>query len=347
VNEEIEKVDAAVAHVDSHQDALDTLDGSRTHVGQSCFGAEVFDHDRPDLGESALETLSHRHDEALVSWRVHESTIDQCLRVQGGGESGRIAGLQRLRNVRPELLDRALADAGRPISALLFTSPNNPLGWVYEAREIDEIIDWADRQGIHVIFDEVYALSVYGERTFVSAASRIGSLGRNVHVVWAFSKDFGASGLRAGVLLSENEAVLEAIDGLAYWSAVSGHTQYLLGEMVADEAWIDAYRIELRTRLAMAADRVTAALEHAHIPHVPAGAGIFVLCDLRPFMIDATWEEEDLLWRRILNEANVNLTPGSACHVGEPGWMRLCFAAVPTETAVAGIRRVGDVLRSG
>lgn len=247
-----------------------------------------------------------------------------------------------------ELLDRALADAGRPISALLFTSPNNPLGWVYEAREIDEIIDWADRQGIHVVFDEVYALSVYGEGAFVSAASRTGSLGsRNVHVVWAFSKDFGASGLRAGVLLSENEAVLEAINGLAYWSAVSGHTQYLLGEMVADEAWIDAYRIELRTRLAVAANRVTAALEHAGIRHVPAGAGIFVLCDLRPFMTDATWEEEDRLWRRILNEANVNLTPGSACHVGEPGWMRLCFAAVPTEAAAAGIRRVGEVLRSG
>jgi 1-aminocyclopropane-1-carboxylate synthase len=67
---------------------------------------------------------------------------------------------------------------------------------------------------------------------------------------------------------------------------------------------------------------------------------------MRPFMTEVSWAAEDALWREILDETNVNLTPGSACHVGEPGWMRLCFAAVPTDTAVEGIRRIGDVLRS-
>jgi len=245
----------------------------------------------------------------------------------------------------PDLLDRALTEASRPVRALLFTSPNNPLGWVYDADEIDEIINWAERRGVHVVFDEVYALSVYGDRPFVSAAKRRAPLGERIHVAWAFSKDFGASGLRAGVLLSENEAVLRAVDGLAYWSAVSGHTQHLLGEMVADDAWVDGYIAELQIRLRAAAGRIVAALDEIGVPHVPADAGIFVLCDMRTFMTEVSWAAEDGLWREILEKANVNLTPGSACHVGEPGWMRLCFAAVATDTAVAGIRRIGDALR--
>ena len=40
----------------------------------------------------------------------------------------------------PELLDGAIADAGRPVKALLFTSPNNPLGTVYTAEEINEAL---------------------------------------------------------------------------------------------------------------------------------------------------------------------------------------------------------------
>jgi DNA-binding transcriptional MocR family regulator len=47
----------------------------------------------------------------------------------------------------------------------------------------------------------------------------------------------------------------------------------------------------------------------------------------------------------LLEEANVNLTPGAACRVGEPGFMRLCFAAVPTDVAVRAVARIARVLR--
>ena len=63
-----------------------------------------------------------------------------------------------------------------------------------------------------------------------------------------------------------------------------------------------------------------------------------------PFMGEITWEAEDALWRRILQEVNVNLTPGSACRIGEPGFMRLCYASEATDAVVAGLRRVGSAL---
>ena len=50
------------------------------------------------------------------------------------------------------------------------------------------------------------------------------------------------------------------------------------------------------------------------------------------------------MWRRILDEVNVNLTPGAACRIAEPGFMRLCFAAEEVDAAVAGIERIGRML---
>ena len=241
-------------------------------------------------------------------------------------------------------LDAAFDGADRDVKALLFTNPDNPLGRVATREEIERIVAWAVSKGLHVVFDEIYALSVFGDTPFTSVASVLPSLGEHVHVVWAFSKDFGASGLRCGILVSENEGLLRLVDGFAYWGAVSGHTQWVLGAMVEDAAWVDGFRSTLRDRLGATYARVTAALDAAGIPYVPAGAGIFVLCDLRRFLDAPTWEAEDALWRRILDRAEVNLTPGSACRIGEPGFMRLCYAKEPIERVVDAIARIGRLV---
>ncbi len=245
----------------------------------------------------------------------------------------------------PDRLDRAVESADRPIKALLFTSPNNPLGTVYSATEIEEILDWAESRGLHVVFDEIYALSVFGDQRFTSCTEVIERLGDRVHVVWAFSKDFGASGLRCGVLLSENQQLLDAVDALAYWACCSGHTQYLLGELISDDAWVDTYIARNQEALGQAYRRVTAALDAEGIPYFPAEAGFFLMLDLRAHLSESdSWPAEESLWRRVLEEGNVNLTPGRACRNAEPGLLRLCFAAVATEGAVAGVERIGRIL---
>jgi aspartate/methionine/tyrosine aminotransferase len=243
-----------------------------------------------------------------------------------------------------ELLDAAVEAASVPVRALLFTSPNNPLGWVYTRDELDEIVTWAEDRGIHLVLDELFAKSVYGETAFVSGSAVRPALGPRMHLVWAFSKDFAASGLRCAVLLSENEGVREAVNGLAYWAAVSGDTQFVLEQMISDETWVDSFIAESQERLGRAYQEVTAALEAASIPYLPAEAGFFFLCDLRPFMEEVTWEAEAELWDWLLNTANVNLTPGADCHIGEPGFMRLVFASERTEAVVAGIERMGAAL---
>ena len=195
-----------------------------------------------------------------------------------------------------------------------------------------------------MVFDEIYALSVFGDRAFTSCAALRTSLGERVHIVWAFSKDFGASGLRCGVLVSENRAVNAAVEAFAYWACCSGHTQYLLGEMISDDAWVDGYITTMRDGLRDANRRVAELLEDGGVPYVPAEAGVFTLLDLRSYLTEPTWDAERELWLRVLEEARVNLTPGAACHNGEPGFMRLCYAGLPTETVAVGLERLLETL---
>ncbi len=244
----------------------------------------------------------------------------------------------------PTLLDQATAAADCPITALLFTTPNNPLGQVYSGEEVLEIVEWAERRQIQLIVDEIYALSVFGEREFTSVAALRPALGGNVHVVWAFSKDFGASGLRCGVLISENQAVLEAVSSLAYWSACSGHTQYLLSELISDEDMVDEYIATMQSNLGQAYRNVTRALDKMSIRYIPAEAAFFLICDLRSHLEAPTWDAERRLWRKILEQANVNLTPGEACRINEPGYFRLCYAAQSSDAIQVAIERLGQML---
>lgn len=246
----------------------------------------------------------------------------------------------------PELFDQALARADRPVRAIIFTSPDNPMGRVYSAAEVAAVLDWAEHAGVHVVADEIYALSVFGEVEFTSCASVRPALGDSIHLVWGFSKDFAASGLRCGVVVTENTEVMQGVEALAYWACCSGDTQHVLRGLISDDAWVERYLELMQSRLGASFRQVTTALDEERIPFLPSSAGFFLLCDLRPFLQERTWEAERQLWRHILDHTNVSLTPGQACHVSEPGFMRLCFAGVPCDTAVHGVHALGRALRN-
>jgi len=243
-----------------------------------------------------------------------------------------------------ESLERAYDTCSRPVKALLFTNPDNPLGRVASEETVRAVYDWAVGKGIHVVFDEIYALTTFGERPFRSIASMRDSLGEHAHIVWAFSKDFGASGLRCGVLVSENEAVVKAVDQLAYWGATSGHSQQLLSAFVNDADAVDGFVSAMRDDLRQTYGRLTKKLDAAGLRYLPADAGFFLLCDLRDRLEAPTFDAESALWQRLLDEANVNLTPGRACRIPEPGYFRLCYAGIDDQALDIALERLGRVL---
>lgn len=239
-------------------------------------------------------------------------------------------------------LDRAFETADRPIKALLVASPDNPTGRVLTAEEVRALVAWCRARAIHVIFDEVYALSIHDGSPFVSGAS-VGEMGDDVHVIWALSKDFAVSGFRCGVVITENRRLGRAVAAQGIWSGVSGRTQHLFVELLGDAAWTDRYLSEMPQRLARAHAMLTDGLRHIGIDHLPGQAGFFVMADVRPWLVEQSFAAERALWRRLV-DAGVNVTPGAACRSSVPGFVRFCFAAVPTPALEEGIRRIRATL---
>ncbi|HVR32548.1 MAG TPA: aminotransferase class I/II-fold pyridoxal phosphate-dependent enzyme, partial [Acidimicrobiia bacterium] len=239
-------------------------------------------------------------------------------------------------------LDAAYESASQRIRALLLASPDNPTGRVLEPSELAEIIGWCRERNLHLVSDEIYALSVHDGSAFTSVAALTG-LGDDVHVIWAVSKDFAVSGLRCGVLITENERLGNAVTGQAIWSGVSGRTQHLVTELLADHDWTDRYLAEMPQRLRRAHDVVTTALERAGIAHKRGQAGFFLMIDLRAELAEPTFDAERQLWRRMVDNG-VNLTPGAASRSSDPGLFRVCFAATPIESLPLGVERIARSL---
>lgn len=246
--------------------------------------------------------------------------------------------------ITPDVLTTAADSVPGGVDALLLTNPSNPLGRMLTRTELTESIQWARDRAIPIIMNEIYGLSVHEGHAFTSAASVVGGFPDDIHFVWAFSKDFASSGLRCGIAVTANASVRDALMELLYFGAVSGDTQHLLTSMLTDVAWLDRYLVTLRQRLTESDATARSILRDHGISTIDGDAGIFLLADLRPFLTTPTWEAESDLWRALIDEADVNLTPGSACRVAVPGFMRVCHASVSADDLVEGLERVVSVL---
>lgn len=222
--------------------------------------------------------------------------------------------------------------SGKRVRLLFLINPCNPTGGVLPAEAVRAAIAWArERPDVHVVVDEIYALSVFSDATpFVSAvelcATEGGGLGDRVHVLWGFSKDFCASGLRTGMLYSQNAALLAALDNAAYFMTVSHDTQDALAALISDDAWLREFFAANRTNLRDAHELVRSSLTRSRIPVAPATSGMFVWLSLAEFLAEDTFEAERRLSRELFDEARLVLTPGEAMHAAAPGQYRMCYA---------------------
>lgn len=119
---------------------------------------------------------------------------------------------------------RKCEEDGTKVRAVLLTNPHNPLGKCYPSSTLKAVAKFCGDHGLHLICDEIYALSVFSNKnnpeakTFTSILSvdLEGLIDDNmVHVMYGPSKDFCANGLRLGALCSKNEGLIGAVASLA------------------------------------------------------------------------------------------------------------------------------------
>ncbi|GLI59990.1 hypothetical protein VaNZ11_002049 [Volvox africanus] len=239
----------------------------------------------------------------------------------------------------------------RRVSALLYTSPNNPLGIMYRRETLVAMLRWSLSRGVHLVSDEIYGNSVFAEgKSFSSAevvarqevaglpyAERLADLH---HVVWGLSKDLCASGLRCGCLHTRNNYLRQALDNLGYFCAVPNPVQWALIHALEDQKWMSEFLRINRARLKQSYDKLESALLEAGIPHLRADSAMFCWVDLRRWLPDPSWAGEAALWEEMCRECRVLLTPGEQCHAAEPGFFRICWAWVPGDALPEAVQRL-------
>lgn len=244
-------------------------------------------------------------------------------------------------------LDGATAN-GDVVRALLVCSPHNPSGEVFSASLITDIVQWARRNGLHVIFDELYALSVHDpDAKHVSVAQVLqGDLSDDVHIVWSMSKDLCSSGVRLGALFSQNHDLIKAsATNFAVYSSASRLVEWAALHVLVDTNWLDFFVAENARRLRVAYDKSVMALKELGVPFAPARAGFFILADFRAFLSKGTCtkQAELELWERMC-EVKVLVTPSAQFFASAYGFFRICFAAVHPDDLDAAWSKIRSLL---
>ncbi|KAL4894299.1 pyridoxal phosphate-dependent transferase [Aspergillus ambiguus] len=233
---------------------------------------------------------------------------------------------------------------GKRVRAVMLCHPHNPLGRCYPRAAIIKLMRLCQERQMHLISDEIYALSVWHNRvdadvSFVPFQSVLsidttGIIDPDlVHVLWGMSKDFGANGLRVGAIISQsNPGLQKALEATSLYSYVSGLSDRIVSSLLVDDEFTDRY-IELnRQRLSDTYSFVVQLLRENDIQHMEGcNAGFFVWVNLGKKYLEANPESahpthlDDVISQKLLDN-KVFLASGTAFGSEKPGWFRVVFA---------------------
>ncbi|PYH30411.1 PLP-dependent transferase [Aspergillus neoniger CBS 115656] len=142
------------------------------------------------------------------------------------------------------------------------------------------IARFCGKHKIHFISDEIYANTVFSNPgsnapNFTSVLSLdLDDIidPRLVHVLYGMSKDFGASGLRLGVLHSRNEDLIQAAYGVNLFSWPSYLVQDMWGRLLNDTIKTHEFLEENKRQLGKAYGTVTDWLRNKSIEYYDQGS---------------------------------------------------------------------------
>ena len=104
-----------------------------------------------------------------------------------------------------------LEDALTPrTKVLLFVSPSNPTGAVYDEPEMAALATWADERGLWVVTDEIYEHLVYGSARMYSMPVLVPELADRCIVVNGVAKTYAMTGWRVGWLIGPRDVAKAA-----------------------------------------------------------------------------------------------------------------------------------------
>ena len=118
--------------------------------------------------------------------------------------------------------------------AIMICNPNNPTGYLYTRREMNQIRDLVKKYDLYLFSDEVYREYIYTGSPYISAM-RLQGIENNTILIDSVSKRYSECGIRIGALITKNEEIRKAV--MKFCQARLSPP--LIGQIVA-EASLDA-----------------------------------------------------------------------------------------------------------
>jgi len=199
---------------------------------------------------------------------------------------------------------------------IIVNSPSNPTGSVFDRRVLEEIRDLAIDHNLYALSDEIYEKIIY-DRRHISLGSLPGMENRTV-TINGFSKAYAMTGWRLGYLAGPKEIMKWVTRLLSH--SVSQATTFVqragVAAMQGPQEEVAVMTAEFKARR----DLLVKGLNDLGIPcSVPGGA----------FYAFPNVSENgggDAFTDRLLKEAMIAATPGSAFGPGGADYVRLSYA---------------------
>jgi aspartate/methionine/tyrosine aminotransferase len=227
-------------------------------------------------------------------------------------------------------LEEAYQSSKVEVRILILTNPTNPTGTCIPIQLMNDILNWAsNKPNLHVVFDEIYALSANHSGSGLVPFHSLYSLDipdsmiTRVHLIWGFSKDFTLNGIRLGATISLNERFIQALQGFCTFTNISSITDRLALGLLSDKDWVSSFLSRNKVVLREYQEFITNWLESHSLSYVEPSSAFFIWINLERYC--STLQDEIRLWNAFI-DAGVLLSPGHAFHSSRLGWFRLVYS---------------------
>ncbi|MEA5617586.1 pyridoxal phosphate-dependent aminotransferase [Cronbergia sp. UHCC 0137] len=217
--------------------------------------------------------------------------------------------------------------------AIVTISPNNPTGVVYSEQILREVNDLCREQGIYHISDEAYEYFTYDGVKHISPGGFSGSSEYTISL-YSLSKTYGFASWRIGYMVIPQH-LLSAVKKIQ-------DTMLICPPVISQYAALGA----LQTKQDYLQDNISAIAQVRQIV-INALNQIPDLCTIIPtngafyfFLKVHTQINSFELVKKLIQEYQVAVIPGTTFGMENGCYLRVAYAALPKETATAGIDRL-------
>lgn len=154
----------------------------------------------------AFATIIDEGDEVLLP-APYWTTYPECIKLAGGVCVEVFADETQNYLVSVEQLEAARTPKTK---ALLFCSPSNPTGSVYSPAQVKAIGEWALKNNIWVISDEIYEHLVYDGATAPSMPVLVPELADTCIILNGVAKTYAMTGWRVGWMIGPKDVIKAA-----------------------------------------------------------------------------------------------------------------------------------------